>query len=98
MGEDSSHTGAYFFPLQALDIHSTEYLLCYLLNVICDIVRQIILLRTNVAGFRDTLCDTQPVTELSDSDEIFAVELPPVCSADHVTALVVNTNTSSSLR
>jgi len=59
---------------------------------------QIVLLRTNVAGFRDTLCDTQPVSALSDSDEIFAVELPPVCSDDHVTAVVVNIDTSSSLR
>jgi len=62
---------------------------------------QIVLLRTNVGGFRDTLCDTQPVTNLSDSDEVFAVELPPTptnSSDDRVTAVVVNCDASSSLR
>jgi len=61
-------------------------------------VCQVILLRTDVTGFRDTLCDTQPVSQLSESDEIFAVEVPPVCSPDHVTAVVVNTDASCSLR
>lgn len=51
-----------------------------------------------MTGFRDTLCDTQPVSQLSDSDEIFAVEVPPVCSTDRVTAVVVNMDASCSLR
>jgi len=68
------------------------YLLC------CCVICQVILLRTNVAGFRDTLCDTQPVSELSDSDEVFAVEIPLACSGDRVTAVVVNIDASSSLR
>jgi len=51
-----------------------------------------------VTGFRDTLCDTQPVSELTESDEVFAVEVPPVCSGDLVAAVVVNIDTSSSLR
>ena len=59
---------------------------------------QIVLLRTNVAGFRDNLCDTQPVSELAASDELFAVEVRPVSSGDRVTTVVVNNDTSSSLR
>ena len=51
-----------------------------------------------MTGFRDTLCDTQPVSELTESDEVFAVEVPPACSGDLVAAVVVNIDTSSSLR
>ena len=51
-----------------------------------------------MAGFRDTLCDTQPVSTLSDSDEVFAVELSVVGAGDQVTAVVVNIDTSCSLR
>ena len=63
-----------------------------------DVCCQVVLLRTNVTGFRDSLCDTQPVGELTESDEIFAVEVPLVCSGDALTAVVVNIDTSSSLR
>ena len=51
-----------------------------------------------MTGFRDSLCDTQPVSELTESDEVFAVEVPPACASDLVVAVVVNIDTSSSLR
>ena len=51
-----------------------------------------------MAGHRDTLCDTQPVVGLSDSDEIFAIELPAAYTSDLVTAVIVNIDTSASLR
>jgi len=69
------------------------------LDVTCLFRRvQVVLVRTNITGFRDTLCDTQPISKLTESDEIFAVEVPSVCSSDRVTAVVVNIDTSSSLR